>query len=61
MAHLNNRFNLLHYLVFTVFLLLSGRLGTDRITVQNLVVLKIDTQRDLLYVKGAVPGTNGEM
>ncbi len=38
---------------------MPGRLGGDRITVQNLTVLKIDTQRDLLYVKGAVPGPKG--
>ena len=38
---------------------MPGRLGGERVTVQNLVVLKIDTQRDLLYVKGAVPGPKG--
>eukprot|EP00601_Ochromonadales_sp_CCMP2298_P034030 CAMPEP_0173355134 /NCGR_PEP_ID=MMETSP1144-20121109/17584_1 /TAXON_ID=483371 /ORGANISM="non described non described, Strain CCMP2298" /LENGTH=292 /DNA_ID=CAMNT_0014303785 /DNA_START=279 /DNA_END=1154 /DNA_ORIENTATION=+ len=38
---------------------MPGRMGGDRITVQNLFVLKVDPQRQLLYVKGAVPGTNG--
>jgi len=34
-------------------------MGGKRRTVQNLKILKIDPTRDLLYVKGAVPGTNG--
>ena len=38
---------------------MPGRMGTDRITVQNLRVLKIDVTRNLLYVKGAVPGQKG--
>lgn len=38
---------------------MPGRMGSDRVTVQNLSVLKIDPARDLLFVKGAVPGSNG--
>lgn len=38
---------------------MPGRMGGERVTVQNLSLLKIDPARDLLYVKGAVPGTNG--
>ena len=38
---------------------MPGRLGTDRITVQNLKIMKIDPERDLIYVKGAVPGNAG--
>jgi large subunit ribosomal protein L3 len=38
---------------------MAGRMGGDRVTVQNLIVLKIDVDRDLLFIKGAVPGTNG--
>lgn len=38
---------------------MPGRMGGDRKTVQNLFLLKIDTERQLLYVKGAVPGSNG--
>lgn len=38
---------------------MAGRMGGERCTVQNLVVLKIDQQRDILYVKGAVPGAKG--
>lgn len=37
---------------------LPGRLGAERRTVQNLKILRIDPQRNLLIVKGAVPGHN---
>ena len=36
-----------------------GHMGVDRITVRNLKVLKIDTENNLLLVKGNVPGANG--
>lgn len=39
---------------------MAGRMGADRVTVQNLRVVKIDRGRDLIYVKGAVPGNKGE-
>lgn len=35
---------------------LPGRMGSDKITVQNLQVVKVDKERNLLLVKGAVPG-----
>jgi large subunit ribosomal protein L3 len=38
---------------------MAGRMGSDRVTVQNLRVVKVDRGRDLLYVTGAVPGQNG--
>ena len=38
---------------------MAGRMGNDRVTVQNLRVVKIDRGRDLLYVAGGVPGQNG--
>jgi large subunit ribosomal protein L3 len=38
---------------------MPGNMGNDRVTVQNLHVLKIDVTRNLLYVKGAVPGQKG--
>ena len=34
-------------------------MGVDKITVQNLVVVKVDADRNLLLVKGAVPGPKG--
>ncbi len=38
---------------------LPGHMGRDRVTVQNLDIVKIDGERDLLMVKGAVPGPRG--
>lgn len=38
---------------------LPGHMGVDKITVQNLVVVKVDAERNLLLVKGAVPGPKG--
>lgn len=38
---------------------MAGHMGVDRITVQNLKVMKIDPLRQLIYVHGAVPGNNG--
>ena len=37
---------------------MAGHLGNVRRTVQNLVVVRVDTERQLLLVKGAVPGSN---
>ncbi|WP_318642820.1 50S ribosomal protein L3 [Flavobacterium ardleyense] len=35
---------------------MAGRMGTDNVTVQNLVVLKVVAEKNLLLVKGCVPG-----
>ncbi|GAX89321.1 50S ribosomal protein L3 [Effusibacillus lacus] len=35
---------------------LPGRMGGERVTVQNLEVVKVDTDRNLLLIKGSVPG-----
>lgn len=35
---------------------MAGRMGNDRVTVQNLKVLRVDTERNLLLVQGSVPG-----
>lgn len=35
---------------------LPGRMGNERVTVQNLKIVKIDVQKNLLMIKGAVPG-----
>ncbi len=37
----------------------SGKMGHDRVTVQNLTIVKVDNERNLLLVKGAVPGNKG--
>ncbi|MEC1653066.1 50S ribosomal protein L3 [Bacillus vallismortis] len=36
--------------------LLPGRMGGDQITVQNLEIIKVDAERNLLLIKGNVPG-----
>ena len=38
---------------------MAGHLGDVRRTVQNLVVVRIDAERQLLLVRGAVPGASG--
>ncbi len=40
---------------------LPGHMGVDRVTVQNLNVVKVDSERNLLLVKGAVPGARGSI
>ena len=37
----------------------AGHLGAERVTVQNLTVVKIDAENNLIAVKGAVPGPRG--
>ena len=39
---------------------MSGHLGQERITIQGLKLVKIDDEHNLLLVKGAVPGANGD-
>lgn len=38
---------------------LPGRMGRDKVTVLNLNVVRVDSERNLLLVKGAVPGPKG--
>jgi large subunit ribosomal protein L3 len=38
---------------------MPGHYGVERVTVQNLEIVKIDAERNLLLIKGAVPGPNG--
>jgi large subunit ribosomal protein L3 len=40
---------------------LPGHMGSETITVKNLDVVKIDTEQNLLIVKGAVPGGKGAL
>jgi large subunit ribosomal protein L3 len=35
---------------------MSGRMGSDRVTIKKLTILRSDSERNLLLVKGAVPG-----
>ena len=34
----------------------GGRMGAERVTAKNLQIVKIDAERNLIYVRGAVPG-----
>jgi large subunit ribosomal protein L3 len=38
---------------------MAGRMGNERVTVQNLEVAKVDVERNLILVKGAIPGPKG--
>lgn len=38
---------------------MEGQLGNERVTVQSLDVIRVDVERNLLLVKGAVPGATG--
>lgn len=40
---------------------LPGHMGSDRVTVQNLEVVRVDADRNLLLVKGAIPGAKGSL
>ena len=37
---------------------MPGHMGVDRVTTQNLLVVRVDTQLNLLYIKGCVPGVD---
>ena len=38
---------------------MSGHMGDERVSTKNLTVVKVDPKRDLLLIKGAVPGAKG--
>lgn len=38
---------------------MAGHLGAEKVTVQNLVVVKVDAENNLLAIRGAVPGPRG--
>ena len=40
---------------------LPGHLGAERVTIQNLTVVKIDAENNLIAIKGAVPGAKGSV
>lgn len=40
---------------------MAGRMGGDRITVKNLVVLQVNAAENLLLIKGAIPGRKGTL
>jgi len=38
---------------------MSGHMGAEQVTVQNLEVVRVDAERNLILVKGAIPGAPG--
>ena len=38
---------------------MAGHLGAEKVTVQNLTVVKVDAENNLIAIKGAIPGPNG--
>ena len=40
---------------------MPGRMGTDRVTVKNLIIAKIDAENNIIALKGAVPGYRGTL
>ena len=38
---------------------LAGHLGTERVTIQNLDIVKVDAENNLIAIKGAIPGPKG--
>ena len=38
---------------------MAGHMGDERVTTQNLEIVRVDTKRNLLLIKGAVPGAAG--
>ncbi len=38
--------------------MLPGRMGNNRVTTQNLAIVKVDTDRNVIMIKGNVPGAN---
>ena len=37
---------------------MPGHMGTEKVTAQNLLIVKVDADKNLILVKGAVPGPN---
>lgn len=40
---------------------MSGHMGSDRVTARNHPLVKIDSEKNLLLIKGALPGANGSL
>jgi len=40
---------------------MAGRMGRDRVTVKNLEIVKIDPEKNVMAVRGAVPGRRGTL
>jgi large subunit ribosomal protein L3 len=40
---------------------LPGHMGSERVTIQNLEIVRVDVERNVLLVRGAVPGSKGTL
>jgi len=40
---------------------MPGRAGGKRVTIKNLEIVKVDPEKNLLYIKGALPGSRGSL
>lgn len=40
---------------------MAGRMGGDRVTVKNLVVVSVDNEANEIYIRGAIPGRKGTL
>lgn len=40
---------------------LPGQYGNEKVTIQNLEIAKVDTEKNLLLIKGAIPGAKGSI
>lgn len=40
---------------------MSGRMGTDRITLKKVVIVRVDTENNLIFLKGSVPGSKNTL
>lgn len=40
---------------------MAGHMGTDRVTIKNLAVAEVDKEKNLIFLRGAVPGARGGM
>ena len=37
---------------------MPGRMGNSRVTVKNLEIMKVDIDKNLIFIKGSIPGAN---
>ncbi len=40
---------------------MAGRMGGDRVTVKNLIVVSVDNEANEIYIRGAIPGRKGTL
>ena len=40
---------------------MAGRMGNDRVTIKNLQIVKLDKPKNIIFVKGAIPGSNNKI